>query len=64
MNWRDKPFITGMLDQRQEWRKVASHIEQTDGFLVDSKLRPGYNLKEFVECTKSSRQGNERVSQA
>ena len=59
--WSDKTSVDCLFDKAQERVEVAGDVEQPDWLAVNAKLRPGKDLKEFVESPKPSRQSEKGV---
>lgn len=63
MDWWDKAFCAGMGNKSQQWCVIACDVEQANGFRMQSKLRPGGDFEEFVECAEAAGEGDEAIGE-
>lgn len=50
-----------VFDKLEKMLKVALHVEQDHGLIMDAQLRPGRDLEQFLHSTISSWKSDKRV---
>lgn len=59
----EKARLDAAIEEMQEAVIVAVDVENADGFLMEAELCPGEDLKEFIEGSIGSGQGDEGIGE-
>src|SRR5215469_8759923 len=60
-DWRNESFCAGVSNEGQQGREVASDIEQTYRFSVQSELRPASDLEKLIKSAEASWKCDEAI---
>ena len=63
MVWLNKTLINGVVEEMQETTVVVPGVEQSNRFIVEAKLRPGPDFKDFLQCPQPAGLSDKGVTQ-